>query len=566
MPQYLSSSHNKRYSWSTIVWFTLLLASVILRFYRVGAHPVGMDYDQVREAYLASHLFKDFHVVVDNLMFLHLASLRLVQLVFGLGELSTHIHAACWFTLTLIPLYWLTFDLFGKSVARWGIVLLSFSVIGFTSTRVGHIPIPVPFFAFSAFLAGERLLRIGSYWYAVLLGGVLGLGVFTFPTFKGVFFVLIGASLSILWLARFTTVSWASWKKKIRIGRAVGSVVITAGVFLGVTSGITFGLTGESFNVQRLAYILFFYKSNGKFVSDIGHFLRNGLQILTQCLPVRYLPDPHFLILRTTGYAEAVFYLSPLIAIMVILTFQSGIRIIRRLTMQCPLSQLELSFGDRQRLQSSGELVSQRGIFIFWRKEYDWLFALWIFGGGCLFAMLSDHTAARRWIYSWFWMYPLAEAGIFWITRKASPRLTGWLLGVILLSQMTFVYYPYLFKPWRMQGPTPAVVETMKEYCNRGYRVYTTPWLNHWVRHYVQIVPLDACGYDILHGEVDAAQIPAPFAVFDIENLYRPIKFSGPNPVIVYDLSQKGMLIKQFRDQWGFHDFKVMESVVEPEA
>jgi hypothetical protein len=525
-----------------------------------------MDYDQVREAYLASILFQDFHVIVDNLMFLHLASLRLFQVVFGLSELSIHLHGACWFTLTLIPLYWLTFDLFGKTVARWGLVLLSFSVIGFTAPRVGHIPIPVPFFAFSALLAGERLLRTGLYRYAVLLGSILGLGVFTFPTFKGVFVVLIGASLSILGLTRHTTTSWSAWSTKIRFGRAVWGAVITGGVFLSVVCFIGFGLAGNSVNLQSLEFFLFQYRSNGRIVSDIGHFLRNGLQIVAQILPTRYLPHPHFIIPRNTGYANALFYLSPLIAIMVFVAFWSGIRIIRRLTLKHPLSQLELTFAEKPLSSHASEkLVSPYGILIFWRKEYNWLFALWIFAGGCFFAMLSDHTAARRWIYSWFWMYPLAAAGIFWITRNRPQYVTGCLLGLTLLSQMALVLYPYLYKPWRTQGPSPAVVETMKEYCDRGYRIHTTPMLHHWIRHYKQIVPLDGCGYDIVYDPIENAQLATPYAVFDIGNLYHPVRLESPESTITFEDPQRHVLMTQFRDQWGFYDFKVMESLSESE-
>lgn len=556
--------HKKPYSRPMFVWFILLLLSVALRFYRVGLHPIGMDYDQVREAYLASTLFHDFHIIVDNLMFLHLASLRLFQIVFGLSELSIHLHGASWFTLTLLPLYWLTSDLFGKTVARWGILLLSFSVIGFTAPRIGHIPILVPFFAFSALFAGERLLRNGHYRYAVLLGSLLGLGVFTFPTFKSVFVVLVGAALSILCLARYTTISWSSWKTKIRFGRAAWSVIITGGVFLGVVCLIGFGLTGDVVTFQRLTFLLFQYKSNGIFVSDIGHFFRNGVQIVSQVLPTRYLSHPHFLIPRYTGYANALSYLSPLIAVMVLVAFWSGIRIIQRLIMKCPLSQLELTFPEKQPSSSASEkLVSPHGIFIFWRKEYNWMYALWIFGGGCVFAMLSDHTAARRWIYSWFWMYPLAAAGIFWITRKRRQHSAGWLLGLTLLSQMTLVYYPYLYKPWRVQGPSPAVIDTMKAYCDNGYQVYATPMLHHWVRHYEQMVPLNGRGYDILYDPIENAQLPARYAIFDIGDLYRPVKLKNPEATMTFEDPQRDVLITQFRDRWGFYDFKVMESLSE---
>ena len=146
--------------------------------------------------------------------------------------------------------------------------------------------------------------------------------------------------------------------------------------------------------------------------------------------------------------------------------------------------------------------------------------------------MLSDHTAARRWIYSWFWMYSLATAGIFWFTRKRSRALTGWLLGITLLSQMALVYYPYLFKLWRMQGPTLAVVETMQRYCDRGYRVYATPMLHHWVRHYEQIIPFDDCGYDIVYEPLDTVKLPQPYAVFDIGNLYMPVKLQSSEPTV----------------------------------
>ena len=553
-------SHKNRRVWSAIAWPGLLLASLILRFYRGGGSPFGMDYDQVREAYLASKLFQDFHVIVDNLMFLHLASLRLVQLVFGLGELSIHIHAACWFTLTLLPLYWLTSDLFGNIVARWGVLFLSFSVIGFTAPRVGHIPTLVPFFAFSALLAGERLLRTGRYGYAALLGGMLGLGVFTFPTFKSVFLVLIGASLSIAWLARSTTMSWKSWKQQVRFGRIGWSVVITAGVFLGVICWISFGLTGEPARLQSLKFIIFHYKSNGKFVSDLGHFLRNGLQIASQILPVRYLAHPHYLIPRNTGYANALFYLSPLVGALVVAAFLAGTRIIRRLSQKCPFSQAALSLSD-SRNPPSEPLVSSAGLLVFWRKEYNWLFALWILGGGCVFAMLSDHTAARRWVYSWFWMYPLAAAAIFWGTRKYSRMLTGALLGLTLLSQVALVYYPYLCKPWRMQGPGPAVIDTMNEYCKRDYRVYATHILHHWTRHYQQIVPLRNCGYDVVYGPVSEAQLTAPYAVFDIGDLYRPQRFNHPAPTMRFDDPPRGVAITKFRDKWGFYDFKVTESL-----
>lgn len=536
----------KKGSAATWIWLALLAASLGLRLYKIGELPLGMDFDQVREAYDASVLLRHFDVILDSLLFIHLFSLNMFQRVWGFTALSNQLNANFWFLMALIPLYALIKDLFGKASARWGIILLSFSVISFTATHIGHIAITAPFFAFWGLWAYYRLLRTGQYRYVILSGLALGLGIYSAPSVKGVLLTIPGFFVMLIGLERGFRLAGLR-----NIGNAVWKFFLVASIFLGVVCFFGVTLANHPFSLQRLSFILFGYTSNGRFISSFAELHQNMLRLLSQFLPVKYVRYHHFIIHRFTGHAEAIFYISPLITLCFLMFLGWFVYQIGRLLFK----QFQRSYL-KHRPPSK-----QRWIVTTWQPEYDWLFAGCMFLGGCSTALLSDHTAARRWIYGWFLLYPLAAAGLVWTFQRFSKTLLGVCLTITILSQVALIYYPYLFKPWRTTGPTPAVIEEMARYCERYDRVYVNALLYHWARFYLKEQPLGACKLEIISGEVPADR--APYVIFDLINNYGPVPFPGYARMLGKQDQQKGMFIKEFRDSVGFHDFKVIESLPE---
>lgn len=530
---------NRKNAW----WWLLMGAHFLsLRLYKAGQLPIGMDFDQVREAYFAIDILHPFKVISDNLLFVHLMTLHFFQKWLGLTVLSNYANATFWFIASLVPLYALLKDLFGEEEARLGTLFVMFSLLGSTAPRIAQIGLSVLPFAFLSLWAFYRVLRTEEWKYTILLGLVSGVGFFSFPAFKGVL-----VTIAFLLLAFLSHKALRTQVQPLR--RTLFQFGIVTLLFFSIVTIVIFGFAGHTFCWREFSFILFQYSSNGSLTLSLGAVGTNIANLLSAFLPVSWSSVEHFLIPHYTGSGHPLFYISPIVSLLFIafwgLAFSQIVRFIRR---------------NKQK-----ETLSS------WPEELNWIFAVAIFVGGSLPALLSDCTPARRWMYAWFWLYALAAVTLHRVFKGKRKIFYVPLVTLVLGSELLLFWNPYLLKPWRTVGPSQGIMTAINEECMKGGSVGVTPEAYHWVRHYMKVTPPPRnCQLERISHQTKA--LPSSFVLFGIDNAFMPISLNslGPPPLekvptlVRPPLSYTCERPKTYGDAWGFRDFFLAECTSTP--
>ncbi|MCB0308043.1 MAG: glycosyltransferase family 39 protein [Bdellovibrionales bacterium] len=500
----------------------------MFRTCKAGFLPIGMDYDQVREAFHASELFNHFDVIIDNVLFLHLASLHIFQSAFGLTALANYANASFWFLSSLIPIFLLVKELFRSASAQIAVLFLLYSLAGFTMPRLGHVGISVLPFAFWAYWALYRCLKTEQTKYFLLLGVICGIGFFSFLAFKAVLVTVLILFLAISLLKYDFKLHKPFW-------RLILKLTIVPIIFLSIVYIFAFTSTGKTFSFNDLHFLLFKYSSNGQILENISTIFHNSKGIIYWFLPVEMSVSSEFMIPRTTGSTSPLFYISPLISLLFLMFW---------------FQFCQTLWNWKYRSKHSDRIGE-------WYHEYNWIFATGIFLGGCLPALISDHTAVRRWIYAWFWIYPLSAVALDHFCLKKNKIALKTMVLLIILSEVFLTYKAYISKPWRTNGPSIAIMSHINNYCEQDFNIGVTSIAYHWVRFYQKIRPLPAhCHIYELRSSDETLVYPG--VIFDIPNLYHPIPSSNKYASETIDNSEH-QFIKRFSDKYDFEDFIVTE-------
>lgn len=193
-------------------WIFLIIVLVVASFFRLwqldlippGLYPdVAINGNDALET-LKSGQFKVFYPENNGREGLFIWLTALSFSVFGVSAWSIKIVAALIGILTVLGLYLLARELFNKNVALLSSFFLTVSFWHTDFSRIGFRGILVPFVLTFAFYFLFRGFRIQKAWNFIIAGIFLGLGFYTYISFRMAALLLL--TVLILW--------WLIYKRK----------------------------------------------------------------------------------------------------------------------------------------------------------------------------------------------------------------------------------------------------------------------------------------------------------------------------------------------------------------
>lgn len=164
----------------------ILLLGIFLRLYQLDNLPMEM-YGDIVEGYkfiqeIHSGKWPFYFVLGNGPLFFYFAAL--ITKILGLTFFSMKISSVIVGELVIIATYFLGKEIFNKKVALWAAFLVAVSKWPLVFSRIGNMPITVPFFTtiiICLCFKIEKNPKKTTFW--ILLGALLGGGFYIYPAF-----------------------------------------------------------------------------------------------------------------------------------------------------------------------------------------------------------------------------------------------------------------------------------------------------------------------------------------------------------------------------------------------
>ena len=172
-----------------IIISAIILLAAFLRFWQIGGIPPGLYPDEAMNGVnaldaLETGEFKVFYP--DNNgregLFINIQAISLK--IFGPEPWALRGVSAFFGVLTILGLYFLARELFGKNPAYFAAFFMAVSFWHINFSRIGFRAIMVPFFTVFAFYFLFKALRTQKLYCYILAGASLGLGLHTYIAFR----------------------------------------------------------------------------------------------------------------------------------------------------------------------------------------------------------------------------------------------------------------------------------------------------------------------------------------------------------------------------------------------
>lgn len=181
------------------LWLILVLAAV-LRLLWLNQLPAEMWGDVIQgyefaQRVLAGNFYWRYEFGGDGPLFSYLVTL--LSLPFGLSFWTMKLATAVVGLLLVLVVYYLGKEYVSEEVGLLAAFLMAISKWSLIFSRMAKPHLLAALFAALTFLFLLKLLKTGRWWWALLLGGSLGLGMYTQAAFWGVPFAVMAVLLLV---------------------------------------------------------------------------------------------------------------------------------------------------------------------------------------------------------------------------------------------------------------------------------------------------------------------------------------------------------------------------------
>ncbi|MFA5894907.1 MAG: glycosyltransferase family 39 protein [Candidatus Shapirobacteria bacterium] len=183
--------------WPKLLFLVVVIVAIFFRFYKINTLPGEIFGDMSQNLMHVDNLLKgDYRLIYgyDGREGMWFYLVALVAKIFGNNYFSLKIAAGIIGTLTVIMLFILTRELTNFYIGLTAALLMAVSKWNVVFSRIGFRVVLVPLFVSAVIYTYVRAKKTKNWFWYVMTGGLMGLGMYTYPAFK----LMIAAMILIM--------------------------------------------------------------------------------------------------------------------------------------------------------------------------------------------------------------------------------------------------------------------------------------------------------------------------------------------------------------------------------